>query len=129
MSRYVIDAWAWVEYLIGSEYGAILNNILEENDSEVYTSAITVAEITSKVSREKKDVKLALGILCDNSHIVSIDKDLSLDAGLLHCDMRKSLRDFGIADAYVLATARRLNAKVLTGDVHFQNVKDAIMIK
>ena len=43
--------------------------------------------------------------------------------------MRKTLKDFGLADAYVLAAARRLNAKVLTGDLHFKNIKDAVMIK
>ena len=52
----------------------------------------------------------------------------SFSAGLLHCEMRKSLQDFGVADAYVLAAARKLKAKVLTGDLAFKNVKDAVLI-
>jgi predicted nucleic acid-binding protein len=43
--------------------------------------------------------------------------------------MRKTLKDFGLADAYVLATARRLNAIILTGDLQFKNIKDAVMIE
>jgi predicted nucleic acid-binding protein len=43
--------------------------------------------------------------------------------------MRKNSKDFGLADAYVLATARKLKAKILTGDEHFKPVKEAIMIK
>jgi len=43
--------------------------------------------------------------------------------------MRKTAKDFGLADAYVLATARRLKSKILTGDPHFKSLKEAIMIK
>jgi predicted nucleic acid-binding protein len=42
--------------------------------------------------------------------------------------MRKIERDFGLADAYVLVTARRLRSKVLTGDPHFRGVKEAVPI-
>jgi predicted nucleic acid-binding protein len=42
--------------------------------------------------------------------------------------MRKDAKDFGLADAYVLATARRLKSKILTGDAHFKSLKEATMI-
>jgi len=129
LSNYVIDAWAWVEYLVGSEHGAKLNNILDENNNDVYTCAITLAEVISKVAREKRDIEAASTVVSSNSQIVNVDEDLSVQAGLLHCEMRKTLKDFGLADAYVLATARILNAKVITGDLHFKNVKDALRIK
>jgi predicted nucleic acid-binding protein len=129
LSNYVIDAWAWVEYLVGSEHGAKLNKILDGNDNEVYTCAITLAEIISKVAREKRDIEAASSVVSSNSQIVNADKELSVQAGLLHSEMRKTLKDFGLSDAYVLAAARRLNAKVLTSDLHFKNIKDAVMIE
>jgi predicted nucleic acid-binding protein len=128
LSSYVIDAWAWVEYLIGSEHGAKINKFLDQS-YEVYTCAITLAEVVSKVAREKRDIVAAYNMLLSNSQIVNIDKELSLQAGLLHSELRKTLKDFGLADAYVLATARKLKAKVLTGDKHFKDIKDAIIIK
>jgi len=64
-----------------------------------------------------------------NSQIVDVDEELSLQAGLLHFEMRKTVKDFGLADAYVLATARKLKSKVLTGDAHFKSVKEAVLIK
>ena len=64
-----------------------------------------------------------------NSQIVNANEELSLEAGLIHCEMRKSQKDFGLGDAFVLATARRLHSKILTGDVHFKCVKDAVFIK
>jgi predicted nucleic acid-binding protein len=128
MSRHVIDSYAWIEYLDGTEIGHKVSDLIEENE-EIFTSVLTVAEIVSKVARKGKDVKVAYDILTSNSTIINAYAELSLQAGLLHCDMRKALKDFGLADAYVLATARKLKAKVLTGDLHFKNVKDAVLIK
>lgn len=90
---------------------------------------VTVAEVVSKAARKGKDAKIAYGVMISNSKIVNVDEALSLQAGLVHCEMRKTFKDFGLADAYVLATARKLKAKILTGDAHFQNVKEAVLIK
>ena len=128
MSKLVMDAYAWIEYLDGSEAGRKVSSLLENSD-ETYTCAMTIAEVVSKVARKAKDVKFAYDVLLSNSQIVNVDEELSLQAGLLHCEMRKTLKDFGLADAYVLATARRLKSKILTGDMHFKNVKEAILIK
>ena len=128
MSKYVIDAYAWIEYLDGSEAGHKVSALLEKAD-EICTCAMTIAEVVSKVARKGKDVQVAYDVLLSNSHIVNVDEELSLQAGLLHFEMRKTVKDFGLADAYVLATARKLKSKVLTGDAHFKNVKEAVLIK
>ncbi|MGD0643438.1 MAG: PIN domain-containing protein [Candidatus Bathyarchaeia archaeon] len=129
MIRYVIDAYAWVEYLIGSEVGAKVNEIIEKENVEVYTCAVTVAEVISKVARDKQDVEKAFDIILSNSQILNADEELSKKTGLLHAEMRKTEKDFGLADAYVLTTARELKSKVLTGDQHFKNLKEAVMLK
>lgn len=129
MIRYVIDAYAWVEYLIGSDVGAKVNEIIEKENVEVYTCAVTVAEVISKVARDKQDVEKAFDILLSNSQILNADEELSKKTGLLHAEMKKTEKDFGLADAYVLATARQLKSKVLTGDQHFKNLKEAVMLK
>lgn len=130
MSKYVVDSWAWIEYLIGSEFGKKLNEVLDKlSSSEIYTCSISLAEVISKVAREERDVEAAYSILLSNSQIININEELSKNAGLLHYEMRKTLKDFGLADAYVLATARMLKAMVLTGDMHFKGVKEAVLIK
>ena len=129
MSSYVVDAYAWIEYLDGSDAGAIVNRVLENENSEIYTCAVTVAEVVSKVAREGHDAKIAYDVLLSNSQVVNVDEELSKTAGLLHAEMRKKEKDFCLADAYVLATAKKLKSKVLTGDLHFKNVKEAILIK
>jgi len=128
MNKYVIDAYAWVEYLVGSEAGDKVRVVLEEENNEVYTCAVTVAEVVSKTARENRDFEAAYDILLSNSQVVNVDEEISKEAGMLHSEMRKTKRDFGLADAYVLAVAKRIKAKVLTGDLHFKGVKEAILI-
>ena len=128
MTKYVIDAYAWIEYLDGTDSGSKVSAILENSDG-IFTCAVTLGEVVSKVVRMGKDAKVAYDVLLGNSQVVIVDEELSFQAGLLHCEMRKTARDFGLADAYVLATARRLESKILTGDPHFKSLKEAIMIK
>jgi predicted nucleic acid-binding protein len=49
--------------LIGSENGAKLEEILEDETAEVYTCALTLAELVSKVAREGKDAEISLFII------------------------------------------------------------------
>jgi len=125
---YVVDAYAWVEYLIGSKAGEKVKSFLEEENSAIYTCAVTIAEVISKTAREGRDVETAYDILLSNSEVVDVDEEVSKEAGVLHSEMRKTKKEFGLADAYVLATARRINSRVLTGDCHFRGVKEAELI-
>ena len=127
MTKHVIDAYAWIEYLDGSSKGKKVASLIENND-DLYTCAVTLGEVVSKVARMGKDTKIAYDILVSNSQIVTADEELSLQAGLIHCEMRKTQKDFGLADAYILATAKKLKTKILTGDPHFRSVKEAVML-
>jgi predicted nucleic acid-binding protein len=127
MTKHVIDAYAWIEYLDGTDAGRKVTATLENSDG-VYTCAVTLAEVVSKVARKGKDAKIAYDVLLSNSQIVCVDEELSMQAGLLQSEMRKTSKDFGLADACILAAARGLKAKILTGDAHFKSLKEAIMI-
>jgi predicted nucleic acid-binding protein len=126
--RFVVDAYAWVEYLIGSKCGSKVAAFFGEENNEAYTCAVTVAEVISKAARDGQDVEAAYDILLSDSQVVSVNEEISKEAGVLRAEMRKTEKDFGLADAYVLATARRLKAKVLTGDLHFKSVREAVLI-
>ena len=126
--RYVIDAYAWIEYLIGSRAGEKVKSVLEEEGNEIFTCAVTVAEVVSKTARERRNFEAAYDILISNSQVVNADEEVSREAGVLHSEMRKTKRNFGLADTYVLAVARRMKSKVLTGDIHFEGVGEAILI-
>lgn len=54
--QYVVDAYAWIEYLIGSDVGARVKVVLEDENNGIYTSAVTLGEVISKIAREEQDV-------------------------------------------------------------------------
>lgn len=55
--------------------------------------------------------------------------EFSREAGLLHALIRKKIKDFGLIDAFVLLTARKIKARVLTGDNYFKGFKEVILIR
>ncbi|OGJ19968.1 hypothetical protein A3K73_03345 [Candidatus Pacearchaeota archaeon RBG_13_36_9] len=126
--KYVIDSWAWIEYLIGSDYGEKVKEIVENKENEVFTCILSIAEIMSMTKRENKDSDSAYNSIVSLSKIYHIDNELSKNAGLLHAEIKKEIKDFGLIDAFILITARELKAKILTGDKHFKNFKEAIFI-
>src|SRR3989338_2113762 len=106
MSSFVLDAYAWIEYLDGTVKGENVKKIIENQENKNYTCAVTVAEIVSKFIRRGKDVNVALNAIRMLSKTINIDIDLSESAGRAYAEIRKKIKDFGLSDAYVLAVAR-----------------------
>jgi predicted nucleic acid-binding protein len=127
--KIIIDAYAWVEYLEGSDKGKLVRQKLEAPDVDAYTCVLTVAEVVSKAMRSGKDPDVAYSSIVINSKIIEIDAESSKQAGIKHAEMKRIVRDFGLVDAYLLVYSERLGAKILTGDPHFQNVPVAIPLK
>ena len=123
----VIDAHAWIEYLDGSDRGIKLRDLLNEN-RVMFTSSVTLAEVISKAARTGRDYKQAYDVIASNSTIVNADEEISYQAGITHAEIRRTISDFGLADAFVLTTARKAGAKILTGDPHFKEIQEAIII-
>jgi len=128
MTRFVIDAFAWIEYFDGSERGLKAKNIIENKENDIYTSYVTFAEVVSKFLRKGSDTEGMILAVSALSKIPEINKFTSIQAGSIHAEMKKKTKDFGLADAFVIAAARDIDAKILTGDPHFKNIKEAMMI-
>ena len=124
----MIDAYAWIEYLDGTSKGAKVRDIIEDPHNTCVTSVVTAAEVVSKFVRRGKDPRLGIRALEDNSQLQPVDMSIARSAGEIHAELRKKVVDFGLADAFVLATSRNKPSKVLTGDLHFKGVPEAVMI-
>lgn len=128
--KYVVDTWSWIEYLISSSSGEKVKEIVEDDKNEIYINSIILAEVISKTAREKRDSKIAFDALIALSIVVEIDDpNFSRDVGILHAEIKQKIKDFGLADAYVLLTARKINARIVTGDPHFKDFRETIMIE
>ena len=125
---FIVDAYAWVEYLDGSSRGEKVRDIVEDEKNRVFTCAITIAEVVSKFIRREHDPRVAYDAMTSISIIVRIDEELSKLAGEKHAKSRKRVRDFGLADAYVLTCSDKLQAMILTGDMHFTGIPKTVFV-
>ncbi len=127
--KYIIDAWAWIEYLIGSEYGSKVKLIIENKENEIFTCSLTISEVISVTKRENRDFEEAYRVILSNSKNIDVTPRLSKEAGLMHAEYRKKIKDFGLADAFLICLAKSINGKVLTGDRHFKEFNNVVLLR
>ncbi len=133
--KIVIDTYAWIELFVGSRAGNKVKRILSEA-SELYTSSIVLAEIARKYLREgvdEEEVKRRLKVIWDLSIVIDIDPTVAVEAGKCYLELKDLARKMNmsppsLADAVILAVARLLDAKILTGDLHFKDLPETIWI-
>lgn len=128
MSKFAIDAYALIEYLEGSSEGLKVKEIVENTDNEIYTSTVTLAEVISKFLRMKKDENVVKDALQSLSKITTVDKEMGVNAGKIHAEIRKKVKDFELADAFVMVMADRFGLKIVTKDPHFKYYKNVLFI-
>jgi len=124
----VIDSYAWVEYFRGTYSDQRAREFIERGSAA--TSAITLAELQEKYLREKWDsFETDLKFITTKTTLIPVDRRISLLAGQInHQNKKKKVKDWGMADSIILATAKISSAKVVTGDTHFKDVSEVVMI-
>lgn len=132
--RYVIDAYAWIEYFRASKSGEVAKKYIESEDAA--TPTIVVSEISRKLLRETElgnETQAGrlkrLEFIRATSQIVDLDFEIAADAGEIDLDMKKKVKGWGLADSIILCTARTAKGKVITGDEHFRGLEETIFIK
>ena len=126
MTKIVLDASAWVEYLQGGPNAKEVDESLQEHDC--LTNLITVAEVVSKVKRRGFDPQVALNIINSLTKTFCATSEDAFGAGTLHAEERAKQPHFGLGDSFLIVCARRLGAKILTNDHHFKRFKESIML-
>ena len=134
--RIVVDSYAWIEYFLGTRGGAFVEKVILEAQ-EAYTPTIVLAEIAAKYGREgapKQAIKERLRLISETTVITPITIDTATEIPKAKTDLQKNAQKLGLkqapslADAIILATARKLEARVLTRDQHFKNLKETLWI-
>jgi predicted nucleic acid-binding protein len=125
--EFVIDSYAWLEYFRGSASGRVAKGYIEGGAAA--TSAVTLAELREKYLKEKwESFEVDSDFLTTRTYLVPVEKTLALLAGEINHSRKKVVKDWGMADSLILATARNASAKVITGDRHFEGLAETIMI-
>jgi predicted nucleic acid-binding protein len=132
--KYIIDAYAWIEYFKASSFGEAAKKYIESKT--VVTPSIVIAEVSRKL---QKEIRLGnetpegrlkrLEFIRATSQIIALDFDLAAEAGKINVEKGREARGWGLADSIILCTAKKTKGKVVTGDEHFRNMEDTIFIK
>ena len=123
--EFIIDSYAWVEYFKGSKQGEIAKQYIENKTSA--TSVITIAELSEKYERENKSFEEDFNFIISQTKIIQLDMEIALLAGKINNENKKKIKDWGMADAIILSSAKLNKGKVVTGDEHFRNL-DSVML-
>ncbi len=132
-SNYVIDTYAWVEYLLGSKAGMKARKYIEEGPG--LTPSIVLAELRKWYLREieagrrtEREMSNYFTFVDSVTESVSLDGTLALKAGEIDFLMKKRIKDWPLADSIIYATAKSRGAQVVSVDPHFSSLDDVIFI-
>lgn len=121
----LLDIYAWIEYFLGSEKGKKVEEFLRE---ECSTSIVSLAEMSEWCFKNNKNFKERLEIIKRFSKILALNEIVVFAAGKINFEHKKIIRNWGMVDSLVYATAKFYDIKILTGDKHFQNLENVIML-
>ena len=133
--KVLIDSYAWVELFLGSGKGVKVRELVDTAE-EAFTPDTVLAELTRKYFREGSSEKLVrerLATIQATSHILTVTADVAVAASGAYFELadrarKKRLASPSLFDGIVLGAARVRNAKVVTGDSHFEDLAETIWI-
>ena len=131
----LVDSYAWVELFLGSGQGGRVRGLIESAD-KAFTPDTVLAELSRKYLRERIPERLVrerLSAVQGASQVLPIGPELAMSASKAYLELveearKRRLRTPSISDGLVLGAARLHEAKVITGDPHFQSLPETIWL-
>jgi predicted nucleic acid-binding protein len=126
----IFDAYAWVEYALDTPKAERVAELLE-SASEAITPASVLAELKESMLRQGIRAPVMNRILTyirSRTTVVGIDSTVAELAGEINFTQKRAIKNWGMLDSFVYATAKVRRGTVLTGDPHFKRLKDVVYI-
>lgn len=124
----VVDSFAWIEYFKATDTGQKAREFIDDLKNTLFTVDVCVAEIKFWALQKKLVFNEMFAVIRSNSTIIETNSNDWLEAAEIKFEHRKTLPNFGLVDALIIAKSNEIGAKILTGDKHFKNEKNAVMI-
>jgi predicted nucleic acid-binding protein len=113
----LVDTCGWIEYLVGSPLAEVFASSLE-TPAELLVPTLVQYELYKWAKRERDEAKALEAVsLTEDATIVPVDTEIALigaDLALEH--------GLAMADALILAVARKHGADLVTCDAHFAGI-------
>jgi predicted nucleic acid-binding protein len=120
----LIDSWAWIEYWKGGKLAEEAASYIDGEEESVI-STINLSEVYLWVARSYGDAiaEEKVGTMEKRCHVVPVERDVAVEAAKI-----KRREKLGLADSLILATARQVGGRVVTGDSDMRDLKDVIFL-
>ena len=120
----LIDSWAWIEYWKGGRLAEAAASYID-GDEESVLSAINLAEVYLAIARSYGEAMAGekVATMEKRCHVVAVDRKIAIEAAKI-----KRREKLGLADSVILATARQVGGKVVTGDPDMKALSDVVFL-
>ena len=119
------DTSALIELLLESKSGEKVREAFMADDVQNYLPSIVLAELTSKLSREKVNPAKFVKVLEENSTVLPLTSEVAKDAGGIHSKLKPREDRVSLIDCVIMAHGKSKDAKIMTKDKHFKHYKNA----
>lgn len=115
----LLDTSAWIEFFQGTEKGRHIENALKSE--ETFTSIVTLAEVTNWCLKNNigSKIKEYLEGIQKGSLILALNETIATAAGGINYERKRLVKNWGMMDSFIVATASLYNLRVLTTDSQF----------
>ncbi|NJD52229.1 MAG: type II toxin-antitoxin system VapC family toxin [Candidatus Methanoperedens sp.] len=126
----LVDSWAWIEYFKGTLAGEKVKELLENSQDKIIVSTVNIAEVYNSFLRDysypdnNRYAKASRNAIKQRSYICEVDEKIAVDSAKIMHEKK-----WGLGDSIIYATAKREEAKVMTGDPHFRGLSDVIFLE
>ena len=130
-----IDTFAWLELIRDTPAAGNIRAAMMDAE-ETFTPSIVLAEVAGSCHRAAMSdelVAMELNAIREGSIVIPIDAAIAIAGAHALDELRSRARERrnplpGLADALILATARALESRLLTGDPHFEGFPETVWI-
>ena len=112
------DSSAWIEYFAGTEKGEKVKKYIDEKYN-ISTASICLMEIKNKYLREGHTYEDRIDHISTISSIIDITKEIALKGAEI-----KNTHGLYTVDAVIYAASQSIKSTLITGDHHFEKLKD-----
>jgi predicted nucleic acid-binding protein len=116
------DSSAWIEYFAGTPKGRKVKRYIDEN-ANIFTPSICLMEIKNKYLKEGYKYKERIDFISNISTIIDIDKEIALKGAEI-----KYKHHLYTVDAVIYTVSKIKKSILITGDHHFEKLKDVEII-
>lgn len=117
-------SWAWIEYRKGGKLAGEAASYID-GDEESVVSAINLAEVHLAIARSYDEATAGekVATMEKRCHVIPVDRDIAIEAAKI-----KQKEKLGLADSLILATARQVGGRVVTGEPDLKSHRDVVFL-